>query len=143
MKLILAMCALAALGVVSSASGMDRWRALSMLETGDNDYAIGRCGEISRFQIRAEYWPGGNPQNPRAALAVARNIMQARVGRFQQAHGRSPNDFEFYVLWNAPAEVDHPVSCVVERAQRYVNLVQRDERQVQAAVYFRKAANAS
>ena len=69
--------------------------------------------------------------------------MQARVGRFQQTHGRSPNDFEFYVLWNAPAEVDHPVSCVVERAQRYVNLVQRDDRQAQAAVYFKKEANAS
>ena len=69
--------------------------------------------------------------------------MQARVERFEQTHGRSPNDFEFYVLWNAPAEVDHPVSCVVERAQRYVNLVQRDERQTQAAISFRRAANAS
>jgi hypothetical protein len=143
MKFLLAMCALAALGVVSSASGMDRWKALSMLETGDNDYAVGRCGEISRFQIRPQLWPGGNPQNTMAALTVARNIMQARVERFEQTHGRSPNDFEFYVLWNAPAEVDHPVSCVVERAQRYVNLVQRDERQTQAATFFRKGANAS
>jgi hypothetical protein len=143
MKFLLAMCALAALGVVSSASGMDRWRALSMLETGDNDYAIGRCGEISRFQIRPQLWPGGNPQNTMAALTVARNIMQARMERFQATHGRCPNDFEFYVLWNAPAEVDHPVSCVVERAQRYVNLVQRDERQTQAVTFFRKAANAS
>ncbi len=143
MKFILAMCALAALGVVSSASGMDRWKALSMLETGDNDYAVGRCGEISRFQIRPQLWPGGNPQNTKAALMVARSIMQARVGRFEQTHGRSPNDFEFYVLWNAPAEVDHPVSCVVERAQRYVNLVQRDERQTQAVVSFRRGANPS
>jgi hypothetical protein len=143
MKFNLAMCALAAWGVVLSASGMNRWEALSMLETGNNDYAIGRCGEISRFQIRAQYWPGGNPQNPRAALVVARNIMQERVERFQQTHGHSPNDFEFYVLWNAPAEVDHPVSCVVERAQRFVNLVQRDDRQAQAATSFRKTANAS
>ena len=95
MKFILAMCALAALGVVSSASGMDRWKALSMLETGDNDYAIGRCGEISRFQIRAELWPGGNPQNTMAALTVARNIMQARVERFEQTHGRSPTTSNF------------------------------------------------
>ncbi|HLX96122.1 MAG TPA: hypothetical protein VKU37_10305 [Verrucomicrobiae bacterium] len=143
MKFILAMCALAALGVVSSASGMDRWKALSMLETGDNDYAVGRCGEISRFQIRPQLWPGGNPQNTKAALTVAQSIMQARVERFEQTHGRSPNDFEFYVLWNAPAEVDHPVSCVVERAQRYVNLVQRDERQTQAVVSFRRGANPS
>ena len=62
-----------------------------MLETGDNDYAVGRCGEISRFQIRAELWPGGNPQNATGALAVARNIMQARVEQFEQTHGRSAN----------------------------------------------------
>ncbi len=114
-----------------------------MLETGDDDSAIGRCGEISRFQIRAELWPGGNPQNARAALGVARNIMQTRVERFQQTHGRSPTNFEFYVLWNAPAEIDHPVPCVVERARRYANLVERDTRQTQAASSFRKAMNAS
>jgi hypothetical protein len=116
-----------------------------MLETGNDDSAVGSCGEISRFQIRAQLWPGGNPQNPRAALTVARTIMQERVQHFQRTHGRSPNDFEFYVLWNAPAEVDHPVSCVIERAQRFVNLVQREERQiqVQASAPSRKVARAS
>lgn len=143
MRFKLAMCALAALGVVVSASGMNRWEALSMLETGNDDSAIGRCGEISRFQIRAELWPGGNPQNARAALGVARNIMQARVQRFVQTHGRSPTNFEFYVLWNAPAEIDHPVPCVAERARRFANLVDRDARQTQAASSFRKATNAS
>ncbi len=143
MQFKLAMCALAAGGVVFSASGMNRWEALSMLETGNNDYAIGRCGEISRYQIRAEYWPGGNPQNPGAALTVARSIMQARVDQFEQTHKRRPTDFEFYVLWNAPAEVDHPVPCVVERAQRFVNLVRRDEPQTQTASFFRRGQNAS
>jgi hypothetical protein len=137
------MCALAALGVVFSASGMNRWEALSMLETGNNDYAIGRCGEISRYQIRAQLWPGGDPQNARAALTVAQRIMRARLGQFEQTHGRLPTDFEFYVLWNAPAEVDHPVPCVVERARRFVNLVRRDEQQIQAANFIRKATNAS
>ena len=139
----MAMCALAALGVVFSASGMNRWEALSMLETGNNDYAIGRCGEISRYQIRAQLWPGGDPQNARAALTVAQRIMRARLGQFEQTHGRLPTDFEFYVLWNAPAEVDHPVPCVVERARRFVNLVRRDEQQIQAANFIRKATNAS
>lgn len=143
MRFKLAMCALAALGVVVSASGMNRWEALSMLETGNDDSAIGRCGEISRFQIRAELWPGGNPQNAQAALGVARNIMQARVQRFVQTHGRSPTNFEFYVLWNAPAEIDHPVPCVAERARRFANLVERDTRQTQAASSFKKATNAS
>jgi hypothetical protein len=132
MKFKWAVCALAALGVVFSASGMNRWRALSMLETGDNDYAVGRCGEISRFQIRPQYWPGGNPRNPQAALAVARRIMHARVERFVQTHRHQPTDFQFYVLWNAPAEVDHPVRCVAERARRFANLVERDEHASQA-----------
>ena len=139
----LAMCALAAVGVVVSASGMNRWEALSMLETGNDDSAVGRCGEISRFQIRAELWPGGNPQNAQAALAVARNIMQARVERFQQTHGRSPTNFEFYVLWNAPAEIDHPVPCVAERAYRFVNLVERASHQVQASNNLKKGTNPS
>jgi hypothetical protein len=143
MRFKLAMCALAALGVVVSASAMNRWEALSMLETGDDDSAVGRCGEISRFQIRAELWPGGNPLNARAALGVARNIMQARMGRFQETHGRSPTNFEFYVLWNAPAEIDHPVPCVAERARRFVNLVERESRQAQAANSFKRATNAS
>jgi hypothetical protein len=143
MKFKLAMCALAALGVVVSASGMTRWEALSMLETGDNDYVVGRCGEISRFQIRAELWPGGNPQNPRAALAVARKIMHMRTRSFERTHGRAPSDFEFYVLWNAPAQVDHPVSCVVERAQRFVNLVQRYGHQIEVSAPSRRMAKAS
>ena len=143
MKFKLAMCALAALGVVCSASGMNRWKALSMLESGDNDYAIGRCGEISRFQIRAQLWPGGDPRDAAAALIVARNIMHARISQFEETHGRPPTNFEFYVLWNAPAEVDHPVPCVVERAQRFVNLVGRDERPTQQASSFRRTSHAS
>lgn len=143
MRFKLAMCALAALGVVVTASGMTRWEALSMLETGDNDGAVGRCGEISRYQIRAELWPGGNPQDSKAALAVARTIMQQRTQRFQQTHGRSPSDFEFYVLWNAPAQVDHPVAVVVERAQRFVNLVGRDQHQNQVSARFRGTARPS
>jgi hypothetical protein len=69
--------------------------------------------------------------------------MRARLAQFEDTHGRLPTDFEFYVLWNAPAEVDHPVPCVVERARRFVNLVRRDEQQIQAANFIRKATNAS
>jgi len=137
------MCALAVWGVVCSASGMNRWKALSMLESGDNDYAVGRCGEISRFQVRAEYWPGGNPHDANEALAVAREIMHARVGQFEQTHGREPTNFEFYVLWNAPAEVDHPVGCVAERARRFVNLVGRPQYSTQAAGSVQRTSNAS
>jgi hypothetical protein len=120
LALISASCCL-----ISTARAMDRWSALSMLESGDNDSATGLRGEISRFQIRPQFWPGGNPRNSKAALAVAQKLMNQRVAEFVRTHKRAPTDFEFYVLWNAPAEVNHPRGAVAARAQRFVNLVQR------------------
>jgi len=104
---------------------MDRWAALSMIESGNNDRAIGPGGEISRFQIRPELWPGGNPTNAQVALAAAQQIMLPRVDEFKVSHQRLPTDFEFYVLWNAPWQVDHPSPTVTERARRFSNLIQR------------------
>ena len=110
--------------MLANASAMDRWSALSMLESGDDDHALGPRGEISRFQIRRELWPGGNPQDLCDALCAAQAIMQARLDVFQKIHRRVPTDFEFYVLWNAPCQADHPSATVTERARRFVNLVQ-------------------
>ncbi|HXC35371.1 MAG TPA: hypothetical protein VNV43_05815 [Candidatus Acidoferrales bacterium] len=115
----------AAFAVLSSAHAMDRWAALSMIESGNDDSAIGSLGEVSRFQIRPYLWPGGNPQNAGVALDVARKIMKQRIARFEHTHNRAPSDFEFYVLWNAPQEVNHPCRAVVKRAERFANLVQR------------------
>ena len=115
----------AALAMISSARGMDRWAALSMIESGDDDSAIGSLGEVSRFQIRPYLWPGGNPHNAGVALDVAQKIMKPRVARFQHTHNRVPTDFEFYVLWNAPQEVNHPCRAVAKRAQRFSNLAHR------------------
>jgi len=109
---------------LGSAQAMDRWAALSMIESGDNDGATGLRGEVSRFQIRPQFWPGGNPRNSKAALVAAQDLMKMRLAVFEQCHKRPPTDFEFYVLWNAPAEVDHPRKGVAERAQRFANLVE-------------------
>ena len=38
----------------AKAGAMDRFTALSQIESGDNDFAVGRVGEISRYQIRRE-----------------------------------------------------------------------------------------
>ena len=102
---------------------MDRWQALSMIESGNNDRAIGQHGEISRFQIRPELWPGGNSQNQGQALAAAKEIMKPRLEAFEKTHGRPASDFEFYVLWNAPWQANHPAKAVTERARRFSNLV--------------------
>jgi hypothetical protein len=120
-------------GFATTAPAMDRWLALSMLESGDNDSATGPRGEISRFQIRRELWPGGNPRDAKNALAVAREIMRLRLDNFQQTHKRAATDFEFYVLWNAPSQVSHPCSSVSERAARFANLVQCDNHPLQIA----------
>jgi hypothetical protein len=106
-----------------SALAMDRWTALAMLESGDNDRTIGRAGEVSRYQIRPELWRGGNPFDADVALANAQRIMESRTTAFEQSHGRGPDDFEFYVLWNAPAEINHPHRVVADRARRFVNLM--------------------
>jgi hypothetical protein len=122
LSVLLGICAF-----ISSAQAMDRWAALSMLESGNDDQAVGSLGEVSRYQIRPYLWPGGNPVNAHLALNVAEKIMKPRVTHFEQTHSRVPTDFEFYVLWNAPQEVNHPCRAVARRAERFANLVQRPD----------------
>ncbi len=125
MRIRLPFLILAAMCLVTSCTAMDRWAALSMIESGDDDSAIGPGGEISRYQIRPELWPGGDPQNTQIALAAAQKIMLPRIEQFKRSHQRMPTDFEFYVLWNAPWQADHPSAAVTERARRFSNLIQR------------------
>jgi hypothetical protein len=108
----------------ASVSAMDRWAALSMLESGNNDNATGPDGEVSRFQIQRTLWPGGDPHDPKTALVAAQGIMGPRLEKFEQDCKRQPTDFEFYVLWNAPAKIKHPSVPVAERANRFANLVE-------------------
>jgi hypothetical protein len=107
----------------TNALAMDRWSALAMMESGGDDRAVGSAGEVSRYQIRPELWLGGNPLDRCTALDNAQRIMSSRVTTFERTHGRSPDDFEFYVLWNAPAQIGHPHRAVAERALRFMNLV--------------------
>jgi hypothetical protein len=107
----------------TSALAMDRWTALAMIESGGNDRIIGHDGEVSRYQIRRELWPGGDPLDATVALANAQRIMSPRLATFEHTYGRMPDDFEFYILWNAPAQINHPHSAVTERARRFMNLV--------------------
>ena len=125
MRIRLPVFILTVLCLATTAPAMDRWAALSMIESGDNDLAVGPGGEISRFQIRPELWPSGNPQNTQIALTAAQQIMLPRIEEFKRSHQRLPTDFEFYVLWNAPWQVDHPSATVTERARRFSNLIQR------------------
>lgn len=122
---------LACLFWAGSAFSMDRFAALSMIESGDDDFANGRHTEVSRFQIRREVWlqatnpPISEATNAVVARAVAEMIAARRCQDFEKKRGRAPTDFEFYVLWNSPAQIDNPSRAVRARATRFVNLIQK------------------
>ena len=115
---------------------MDRWAALSQIETRDNDNAVGAAGEISRYQVRPKLWrryaADADWKNPAVALAAAQQIMKDRCAGFERAYNRPPTDFEFYILWNAPAQIDRPRKAVRERADRFCHLVSRTDDTVKA-----------
>jgi hypothetical protein len=121
----------------SGVFGMDRFAALSMIESGDDDQAIGRAGEISRFQIRITQWESvtnsSNYSDFETARTVARRIMEERVRTFESVTGHAPTDFDFYALWNAPRQaLEKRVSpMVAERCQRFANLCERDRQLAQ------------
>lgn len=107
---------------------MDRFAALSQIESGDRDAAIGADGEISRYQILVMEWrrassaPLSRALDSASALAVAQAIMSARCTAFAARRHRPPTDFEFYLLWHRPARVLNPKHREAARAQRFANL---------------------
>ena len=122
------------LSVVSASAGFSKLEALSLIESGNNDAAVGTLGEVSRYQIRPHIWreysASRSWRDSRVSAQVAENHLKNLEEIFLKRAGRAPTDFDTYVLWNAgpayyakvgfsPARV-HPV--VRERAQRYVNL---------------------
>lgn len=132
MKAKLSMVVFALAGICFGSAAMDRWAALSQIESGDNDKAVGKRGEISRYQILPDVWAAFAPdkanwENPKDALAVAKETMKKRCADFEQTFHRAPTDFEFYVLWNAPAQIERPGSAVTERAKRFCNLLGNDK----------------
>ena len=115
--LILAICLSA-----SAQSSMERrLDALAMVETGGNDWAVGRDGEVSRYQITAENWirysglPISAATNPFTARAVVVKIMDSRL------KGRVVSDFDWYMKYSRPSR-KQPHTIERERARFYSNL---------------------
>lgn len=107
---------------------MDRWAALSQIESGDSDCAVGAAGEVSRYQMKPQVWrqyaaTNADWQKPEDALRTAQEVMKDRCAAFEQMFHRQPTDFEFYVLWNAPGQIRKPGKTIRERAERFCNLV--------------------
>ena len=117
--------------------GMDRLDALSQLESHDNDHAIGRQREVSRYQILPVVWEHANvdwrPADPATARTVVSAIMDARCREFEARYHRAPDDFEYYILWHRPAclvgrPIPRPLTLAEkDRGRRFVNLCQSRE----------------
>lgn len=105
-----------------------------MIESGNNDRAVGGAGEVSRYQIMPRVWRGYTSsrayQNSEISKLIARKHLTYLEEVFKTRTGRDPTDFDRYVLWNAgPTYYNrigfakrrvHPV--IRERALRFVNL---------------------
>jgi predicted membrane protein len=113
--------------------------ALGAIETGNNDNEIGQAGEVSRYQIMPSVWKhyshSSYYENPQVSRVVAQQHWSSLRASFKNKTGREPDNFDMYVMWNTcygyyaskgfrPARLD-PV--VRDRAQRFVNLVERGE----------------
>ena len=113
--------------------------ALGMIETGNDDREIGGAGEVSRYQIMPSVWKhycqAELYQNPQVSLAVAQLHWSVLYTTFKKQARREPSDFDLYVLWNTRGgyyagksfNPDRLAPVVRDRAQRFVNLVHRDD----------------
>lgn len=122
------------LAVTSAQAGLSKLEALSMIETADRDWVVGKAGERSRYQIMPRVWKSYTTsreyRNPELARTVAQRHVTWLEDTFRKATGRQATDFDLYVLWNGgptyyarinyDAKRVHPV--IRERAERYVNL---------------------
>jgi hypothetical protein len=112
--------------------------ALGIIESGDDDHAVGGAGEVSRYQIKKNIWRAYSSSSrfwdKNEAWRIVQRVLAARVGAYHRYTGHAPAAFDIYVLWNAPGQYQcvgykqKRISRVVaERANRFTNLVRRTE----------------
>jgi hypothetical protein len=116
-----------------------RLYALGMIETGNDDRAVGAAGEVSRYQLSPAVWKSysksADYRNPDISLQVARLHWNYLAAYFTEKTGRAPTDFDMYVLWNTRYGYyarkgfsrRQLAPIVQDRAQRFVNLVNRKD----------------
>src|SRR6266568_1347151 len=94
-----------ALSALSARAGLSKLEAISMLETGNNDSAVGGAGEVSRYQIMPRTWRRFTSSqaysDKQLSAWVADQYLAQLETAFCQRAGREPSDFDRYVLWNA------------------------------------------
>ena len=130
------------LGMLSAEAGLSKLEAISMIESGNNDRAVGGAGEVSRYQIMPRLWRRYTTSVAYTDAGLSTHVANRHLAYletvFQNQTGREATDFDLYVLWNAgptyyarigfSAARVHPV--IRERAGRFVNLRQMQEHQL-------------
>lgn len=112
--------------------------ALAQLETGLDDKALGKKGEVSRYQMLPSTWKEQDIfpldkdffQESNAASQVAEKHIVKLTNWFKKNTGRNPSPQDLYVMWNTgytyylkKGFVFSNVNMKVkERANRYYNL---------------------
>lgn len=86
------------------AKPMSLWDALAEIESGRNDKAVGKCGEVSRWQILPAVWeqyrkPGMKPCNAKDAMVVAWNHYGDLGDGFILKTSRKPTETDMLILW--------------------------------------------
>jgi hypothetical protein len=116
-----------------------RLNALGMIETGNDDRAVGALGEVSRYQLSPSVWKSYSKstdyRNPEVSLRVARQHWNYLAAYFKEKTSRIPTDYDMYVMWNtrlgyyARKNFSQQQICAVvqDRAQRFVNLINRKD----------------
>ena len=119
---------------LAAQAGMSKLEAISMIETGNNDRAVGRAGEVSRYQIKPSVWKrysaSRNYHDHRLSAWVAAQYLEQLEASFLRQAGRPPTDFDRYVLWNGGPSyyqrlgyASHRVHPTIrKRAARFANL---------------------
>ena len=119
-------------------AGLSRLEAIGMIESGNNDRAVGRAGEVSRYQIKPSVWQqySRTPayRNVTVSAQVAEKYLASLEANFRARTGRAPGDFDLYVLWNAGPAYYQRIGfssgrvhrVIRERADRFVNLRQME-----------------
>lgn len=98
---------------------------ISQVETGDNDFAVGTHGELSRWQlmpdVRKSYTSVDWQSYTQARIAVAVEL-GLRLKRFEARYGHPATPLQTALLWRCPTRVAHPTISDLDYAQRVVAL---------------------
>jgi hypothetical protein len=112
-------------------------RAISQIESNDNDKAKGRHGEISRYQLKRAVWKQHFPseKDSRHIPAEARRCAKAHLCWLELRlclikHTKDPNPRDVYAAWNLGLEAfsrrdynfDRLPPSIKQRADRFANL---------------------